>query len=91
MFDWFRGLRKLARDNLVTKLTAIFLAGSMSHKVAVVIGLAGIVIGVWQFLVNAFVPLLIAIAGLGIIQIAIKDHEASKKEDDPAEKDEENP
>ena len=80
MFNWLRGLKKLAADNFLTKISAVFIAGSMSHKMAIVIGIAGLIIGFWQFLMNAFVPLLIAIAGLIIIQIAIKDHEALNKE-----------
>ena len=81
MFTWLRGLKKLAAENFFTKISGVFIAGSMSHKMAIVIGIAGLVIGFWQFLMNAFVPLLIAIAGLIIIQIAIKDHEALKQQD----------
>jgi len=73
MLEWFKGLKRLVQDNFVTKMTAIFLRGGIGHKVAIVIGLLGVVIGIWK----ALVPLLIAIAGLVIIQIAIKDYEKS--------------
>jgi hypothetical protein len=69
-------MKTLAQENLFTKVSSLFLSGTIGHKVAVVIGILGVVVGVWY----ALVPLLISIAGLVIIQIAINDHEKMKSQ-----------
>lgn len=76
MFSWFKSMKTLAQENLFTKVSSLFLSGTIGHKVAVVIGILGVVVGVWY----ALVPLLISIAGLVIIQIAINDHEKMKSQ-----------
>lgn len=76
MLSFFKGLRKLVQENLLTKLTSIFVSGTIGQKVAVVIGAVGVVVGIWK----AFVFLLITVAGAIIIQLAIKDYDASRKD-----------
>jgi hypothetical protein len=82
MLDWLRSFKKLLQENLLTKLTAIFVSGSIGQKVAVIIGLVAVVIGIWK----AFIPLLISVAGLIIMQLAIKDYESSKEASKEASK-----
>lgn len=78
MMGWLKRLKQLALGNLFAKITAVFISGNIGQKVAVILGLLGVVVGIWQ----AFIPLLISVAGLVIVQIAITDYENSKKEDD---------
>jgi len=78
MLGFFKGLKKLVQDNFLTKLTSIFVSGTIGQKVAVVLGALGVVIGLWK----AFVFLLITVAGVVIIQLAIKDYETSRKDSD---------
>jgi len=74
MLNWLRGLNKIFHDNFFVKIIAVFSSGTLGHKVALVIGILAVVVGIWK----AFVPLLISVAGLIIIQIAIKDYEKLK-------------
>ena len=74
MLSWLSGLKKTFQDNFLAKITTVFLSGTLGHKVTLVIGILAVVAGIWK----AFIPLLISIAGLIIIQIAIKDYERLK-------------
>ncbi len=78
MMGWLKGLKNLVVGNLFAKTAAVLISGNIGQKVAVILGFLGIVVGIWQ----AFIPLMISVAGLVIVQIAINDFENSKKEDD---------
>ena len=75
MLDWFKNAKNLLLDNFFTKLTAVFVSGTIGHKVAVIVGILGIVVGIWK----AFVFLLISLTGIVILQMAIRDFEANRR------------
>ena len=76
MAGWFGSLKSLFLENAFTKISAVFISGSIGQKVSVVLGILGVVVGIWY----ALVPLLVSIAGLVIIQVAIKDYDKTKKD-----------